>query len=233
MFGDMGFLPGLRQEPVLGRMGVGERLLGGEGLGGHDEQRGFRVQALDRLSHVRAVDIRYEVDIESFLGVRFQGLGDHDRAQVGPPDADVHHVGDTLARVAGPLPAAYGVTKGLHVLEDRVHLGHDICAVHDDGTIGAVAQRDVEHGALFGDVDLVPVEHLLGPAFEIRLPGEVAQELHRLLGDAILRVVQQQILELQGELTKTLGILGEEIPHVDAGHLLLVCFQRLPGCRGG
>src|SRR5215475_16206878 len=95
-----------------------------------------------------AVDIRYEMDVEPFLGVWFQGLGDHDRAEVGTPNADIHHVGDALACVAGPLPVTYRVTKGLHVLEDRVHLGHDIRAVNNDGTIGAVAQRDVEHGTV-------------------------------------------------------------------------------------
>src|SRR5262247_2312836 len=126
------------------------------------------------------------MDIEPFLSVRFQGLGDHNWPEVRPSDADVHHVGDALARVASPLAAAYSVTKTLHVLEDRLHLGHDIRAVNNNGTIGAVAQRDMEHGPVLGDVDLLPSKHLLGPAFEIRLSGKVAQELHRLLGDAIL-----------------------------------------------
>jgi hypothetical protein len=44
----------------------------------------------------------------------------------------------------------------------------------------------MEHGPVLGDVDLLPGEHLLGPAFEIRLSGKIAQELHCLLGDAIL-----------------------------------------------
>src|SRR4029434_6069202 len=100
-------------------------------------------------------------------------------------------VSDALACVASPLPATYGVTKGLHVLEDRIHLGHDIRAVHHDGPIGAVAQRDVEYGTIFGEVDLLPAEHLLGPPFEIRLSGEITQELHRLLSNAIFRVVQE------------------------------------------
>src|SRR5262245_17434832 len=102
-----------------------------------------------------AVDIRYEMDVESFLSVRFQGLSDHDRAEVRPSDTDVHHVGNALARIASPLSTAYSVTKGVHVLEDRIHLKHDIRTVHQDGTIGAVAQRNVEHGTVLGDVDLL------------------------------------------------------------------------------
>ena len=37
---------GRGQKPVAGRMGVGHGLQGGEGLGGDDEQRGFRRDAL-------------------------------------------------------------------------------------------------------------------------------------------------------------------------------------------
>src|SRR5437016_2685745 len=123
-----------------------------------------------------AVDIRHEMDVEPFLSIRFQGFSNHDRTKVRPPNADVHHISDALARVAGPLPATYSITKGLHVLEDRVHLGHDVGTVNNDGTIRAVAQRDVEHSTILGDVNLLPIEHLFGPAFEIRLSGEVAQE---------------------------------------------------------
>ena len=72
------------------------------------------------------------------------------------------------------------------MLQDRIHLGHDVGTINHDGTIRAVTQRDVEHGTVLGDINLLSVEHLLGPACEIRLPSKIAQELHRLLGDTIL-----------------------------------------------
>jgi hypothetical protein len=50
------------------------------------------------------------------------------------------------------------------VREDGVDLGHDVLAIDEDGAVGAVAQRDVEDGAVLGDVDLLAGEHLFGPA---------------------------------------------------------------------
>ena len=41
-----------------------------------------------------------------------------------------------------------------HAVEHLVHLGHDVDAVDDDARAPRRAQRDVQHGALLGDVDL-------------------------------------------------------------------------------
>merc|ERR1712002_797566 len=44
MLGDSRFIIGCLEEPVSGRLGVGDRLLSGERLGGDDEQRGLGVE---------------------------------------------------------------------------------------------------------------------------------------------------------------------------------------------
>ena len=46
-----------------------------------------------------------------------------------------------------------------HLVEHRVHLGHDVHAVDLDHRALGRPQRDVEHGAVLGDVDLLAAEH--------------------------------------------------------------------------
>ena len=65
-----------------------------------------------------------------------------------------------LAGVAAP-GAARGPrsAKRAHAVEHRVDLGHDVLAVDQDRPVGAVAQGDVQHGAVLGGVDLLAGEH--------------------------------------------------------------------------
>src|SRR6202000_2799328 len=81
------------------------------------------------------------------------------RPQIGPADPDVHHVADTLAGVALPLAAANAVGKIGHAVENFVNFRHHVLAIDVDGGIARRAQRHVQHGAVFGDVDLVAAEH--------------------------------------------------------------------------
>jgi hypothetical protein len=96
-------------------------------------------------------------------------LGHHDGPEIAAPDADVDDVGDRLAGVARVLTAAHGFAELAHVLERRVHVGHDVAhRRHSTSTIREVAQRAVQHGAAFGGVDGFAGEHRIaqfaGPA---------------------------------------------------------------------
>mmetsp|Transcript_17218 Transcript_17218/g.43891 ORF Transcript_17218/g.43891 Transcript_17218/m.43891 type:complete len:430 (-) Transcript_17218:352-1641(-) len=130
-------------QPVLSRGGVGDGLLRGECLGGHNEKRGGGRQAAQRLRHVRAVDVGNKVHAKVALGVRLESLGDHKRAKVRPSNADVHNVRDGLARVALPISRPHAVSKGLHLCKGSIHGWHDVLAIHQNGCVAAVAQRDV------------------------------------------------------------------------------------------
>ena len=81
VLGDGGGVLGRLQEPVLCRVGVSDGLLRGEGLAGDDEQRRLRIQLLEGLRHVGAVDVGHEVDVGAHL-VRLQGLCHHVRALI-------------------------------------------------------------------------------------------------------------------------------------------------------
>ena len=103
MFGDgRGIFRG-GEEPVPGRVGVGQRFLGGEGLGGDDEERGLGLEDFELLGDVGAIDVGDEMDAQARLAVGLERLGDHDRAEVGTADADVDDIGDRLAGVSLPL----------------------------------------------------------------------------------------------------------------------------------
>ena len=159
MLSDGGLVFGPGQEPGPGRVGVGHRLLGGEGLGGDEEQGGLRAQALERLGDIGSIDVGDEVKTQAGMNVGRQGFDHHLRAQVGAADADVDDVGDRLAGVALPLARPHALAERAHVRQDAVDIGHHISPIDIDGSVGAIAQGDVQHGPVLGDVDFLAAEH--------------------------------------------------------------------------
>ncbi|MNF82658.1 hypothetical protein D3C84_649690 [compost metagenome] len=88
----------------------------------------------------------------------------------------------------------------------------------------------MQHGAAFGHVDLVAVEHGVDGAAQIGLLGQIDEQLEGLLGDQVLGVVDQDVALIgEGELVETLGILGEQIFQPGLFVRCKVGFQRLPG----
>jgi hypothetical protein len=106
MLGDGGLVLRGGEEPVAGRVGVGQRFLRGEGLRGDDEEGGLGRERFQRLGDVGAVDVGDEMGVQALLRVGLERLGDHDRPEVGAADADVDEVGDRLAGVALPFAGA-------------------------------------------------------------------------------------------------------------------------------
>ena len=117
--------------------------------------------------------------------------------EVRAADADVDDVGDRLAGVARPRAAADRLAELAHVREHRVHLRHHVLAVDEDRPVRAVAQRDVQDGAVLGGVDLLAAEHLLGPPLQVGLLARCSSRADRLVGDAVLGVVEQDVVEAQ------------------------------------
>ena len=204
----------------LGRFGVGHGLERRERLGSDDEERLFDVHLLEGFGHVRAVDVGDEVDFrrglagDRLVGIRLEGFGDHHRTEVRTADTDVHHVLDGLAGVAFPLAAADEVGKVFHVLENRTDFGHHVLAVDADGVAALVTQSSVEHGALFGGVNLFAAEELRTHVFETGELQEVLELGHGLVRDDVLGVVQEEATGFQAELLGTGRVLSEEFLHV-------------------
>ena len=191
-----------------------------EGLGSDDEERFFDIHLLEGFGHVGAVDVRNKVDFRGvfagnrLVGIRLEGFGHHHRTEVGTADTDVHHVLDGLAGVALPLAAADEVGEIFHVLEHGADFGHHVLAIDADRVITLVAERGVEHGALFGGINLLAGEVLLAHVFEVRGLKQVLELGHGLVGDDVLGVVQEESAGLQAELLGTCRVLCEEFLHV-------------------
>ena len=97
---------------------------------------------------------------------------------------------------APPLAGAHRVGERGHPVEHLVHLGHDVDAVDDERAPARHPQRDVEHGAVLGDVDPLAREHRVAPLRDPRLLGERDEQPQRLVGDAVLRVVEEEARRL-------------------------------------
>ena len=95
---------------------------------------------------------------------------------------------DLLAGNALPLTGAHALGKGIHTVEDLVHVGDNILAVNDELALLArrAAQRGVQHGAVLGSVDVLAGEHGFAALLELNLAGQIAQQLNGLVGHQVL-----------------------------------------------
>ena len=103
----------------------------------------------------------------------------------------------TTLRMRAPVwprqrPLAHRLGEGDHAVEDGVHLGDDVDAADDERLARGLAQRDVQHRALLGRVDDVAAEHRRDALANAALARELDEQAHRLVGDAVLRVVEVQ-----------------------------------------
>ena len=231
MFRDSRLVLGCFEKPFARRMSVGQRFLRRESFRRHDKKRRFRRKILQRFGDVGAVDIGNEMRVEPFLRVGFERLGHHDRTEIGAADTDVDKVGDRLARVTFPLSRADRVGECLHVLKHGVDFRHHVLAIDHDRAIGAVAQRNMEHGSVLGNVDLLSAEHFFCPAGDVAVDRQVAKQFQRLFGDAVLGKIKKEPLEFKREFLEAIRVLREEIAHLGVTRFGVVVFEILPGRR--
>ena len=216
------------QQPGAGGSGVGQGFLGREGLGGDDEQGRAGIEPPHRLRDVGAVHVGDEMQVQVAVAIGLQRLRHHVRPQVGAADADVDDIGDAPPVMAFPGAVANGAGEAGHPLQHAAHVRHDIDAIDHDGPVGAVAQCGVEHRAVLRRVDLFPGEHAVAPALDILQAREVEQHPHGVGRDPVLGPVQQHAVQAQGEPVEPLGIVREQVAHVDRFHGLGMALQGLP-----
>ena len=138
-------------------------------------------------------------------------------------------VADRLARVPLPRSRTHAVRERAHASQHPVHLGHDVLAIDDQRRPFGHAQRHVQHRAVLGDVDAVATKHGVDALAQPALGRQLQQEAQRLVGDAVLRVVEVQPGRLEREALRTPGVAREQLAQVAAGDLPLVRLQGLPG----
>ncbi len=73
------------------------------------------------------------------------------------------------------------------------------------------AQGHVQDRAVLGDVDLVAAKHGVDAVAQARLLGQVEEQPERLVGDAILGVIEEEAGGLGREPLAAAGIVGEQL----------------------
>ena len=135
--------------------------------------------------------------LDAGIRVGLERLVDHHGAEVRPADADVDDVRDLLAGDAPPLARAHPVGERGHRVEHLLHVVIDVLPVDDERGRGAgrPAQRGVQHGAVFGRVDVLAGEHRGVALGDAGLLGELHERGEDLVGDEVLRQVDVQVAE--------------------------------------
>ncbi len=87
----------------------------------------------------------------------------------------------------------------------------------------------MQHRPVFREIDLFAGEHLVAPRLDLRLPRQVEQQFHRLAGNPILRIVEQNFPEAQREFIEPARVVLKHLPHVLLGDLLVMKGQLLVG----
>jgi len=130
--------------------------------------------------------------------------------QVGATNTDVDDGVDLLAGVTLPLATANLLGELLDVLENIVDTLNDALTVNLHLLVGGVAEGYMVDGAVLGEVDLLTSEHVIAELLEVGLLGKLDKELYGLLGDEVLREVEEDlgtlgiVLEGVAELLETL-----------------------------
>ena len=148
------------------------------------------------------------------LAVVLQGLIGHDRAEIGATDTNVDHVAYALAGMPSPLAVADLIRKCRHLVEHGVDLKHYVPAIHHNRLVLHCSQRDVHNGAFLREIDLLTVKHGVDPLAQAALIREFEQQPDRLIGDAVLRVVEVETYSLKREVLGALGIFREKLAEV-------------------
>jgi hypothetical protein len=123
------------------------------------------------------------------------------------------------------------LAEGAHPVEHQVHLFYDIRPVDDQRALARHAERHVEHCAVLGDVDVLAAEHRFAALFDAALAGQLAEQHHRLVGDLVLREVEEEPGGVGDEPLAAPFVLGEEVAEVAFADLGEVSLQAPPGGR--
>ena len=90
------------------------------------------------------------------------------------------------------------------------------------------AQSHVQHRALLRDVDLLAAEHGVDALPQAGLLRQLQQQFQRLVGDAVLGIIEKKADSLGGKTLASLRVVGEQLAEMDFTDLLVVSSQRLP-----
>ena len=218
----------LPHKPIPRRGRVGHRFLRGERLGRDNKKRLCRVQIAGGLGQMRAIHIGHKAHRQVAPAKRLQRLIRHRRPQIAAPDANVDNVANGLAREAQPVTGAHARGKRAHLVQHRTNRWHHILTIHRNGRVGAIAQRNVQHRAVFRLVDFLPGKHRLDFIAQTGNARQRLQQPHRLGGNQVFGIIQIPRTHFEAERCPARGVFGKQRPHGRRLHDGSVLLQRLP-----
>ena len=116
----------------------------------------------------------------------------HGWPQVGPADADVHHIGDAL------VPKDF-IHERQHALPNVKHFWHHVLSVHCKLVPGVTAHGHVQDRTVFGRVQPNATKQILGRSDQIYLLRQCAQGGDHFVVPALLGSINQQAWEFPAE----------------------------------
>src|SRR5690606_32530241 len=130
-------------------------------------------------------------------------------------DAEVDHVADWRAGVPAPGAAAYRLAERTHLRAHGQDLRHDVDAVdHQRPGLGSAPEGGVQHRPVLAQVDPFTAQHCVAQRLDAARAGQGGEKGERVAGDAVLRVVQQQAVDFEGESLEPGPVDGEQVAHV-------------------
>jgi hypothetical protein len=232
MVGDRCLVAERVQQPAPRRVCVGHCLLRGEGFGGDDEECPRWIEVAHRLGKIGAVNVGDEAEAHITCTVVAQRFIGHHRPQVRAADADVDDVADALTSEALPRAAAHAFGERAHLIEHGVHLRHDILTIDNDMRVARGAQGDMQHGAIFGHVDLVAAKHRVDTLAQVALLSQLQQQLQRLICDSMLGIVEVKPQVIDDQAVAASRVLVEKVAQVNRLNSFGVFAQFVP-CGAG
>src|ERR1700730_10833619 len=119
------------------------------------------------------------------------------------------------------------------MVEDRVNTGYDIMVVDPHDRSLRRPQRHMKGGTPFRNIDLFPAKHRVAPRRDAALFRKPQQQPQRLVGYAVLRVVEIKSRSFRHKPFATARILGEHLPQMQSLDLIVVDGKGLPSWRCG
>ena len=153
---------------------------------------------VERAGDVGAVDVGHEAGRDLGVAEGVERPVRHRRAEVGAADADV----DDRCGCAGrwrPSTCRRGPARRSRpsARAPRGRRATTSCAVDLDDRAGRRPQRDVQHGAVLGDVDPLAGEHRVAAGRHAGDVGDGQQGGQHVVVDALLGVVDAQVADVR------------------------------------
>ena len=91
----------------------------------------------------------------------------------------------------------------------------------------------MKHGPVFGEVDFVAAEHGFDAITQFRFLGQADEELERVIGDPVLRVIQEQPDGFDRHSLAALRVIGEKFSEMQLADFFVMRGEGFPGAALG